>query len=420
MWHNGKLRIQNLKLEKYIFHLGRLSTLSLAELVHIFGENNIEDSNPKYALLNIKDSFSMNDAQICLDKIGGTLKISQIISELRDTNDIIINSINFLMKKYKKDEKVIFGINKLLFRTNLGISVVKLLNDIKKALQKEGLIARFINKNGQNIPAAVFFKEKIYLEKAYELNIVEVNNKIYLTQTLAVQDIDAYSIRDYDKPFRDAKTGMLPPKLAQIMINIALSSNNSIIDPFCGSGTVLMEALLMGKNVIGSDISEKQAEGAELNLRWLCEKFKIFNQKWEIYLEDSRNFYVDKETAKQSTVVTEGYLGPPQSKLPTPNEINQIENIILNIHSEFLLNANNCEITKIILCLPAFKDRTHTVLLTNFDKMLGQTGYKIIPTFSKNFIQKYPFVYLSKRNTLIYNRDDQIVGREILILEKCA
>jgi hypothetical protein len=37
-----------------------------------------------------------------------------------------------------------------------------------------------------------------------------------------VQDIDAYAERDFERPMRDAFVGMLPPKLAQIMLNLAV------------------------------------------------------------------------------------------------------------------------------------------------------------------------------------------------------
>jgi tRNA G10 N-methylase Trm11 len=57
---------------------------------------------------------------------------------------------------------------------------------------------------------------------------------------------------------------MIPPKLAQVMINLARRDeadfqDKILFDPFCGSGTILMEAYLMGiKNIIGSDLSDRE------------------------------------------------------------------------------------------------------------------------------------------------------------------
>jgi tRNA G10 N-methylase Trm11 len=59
------------------------------------------------------------------------------------------------------------------------------------------------------------------------------------------------------------EVGMLPPKLAQMMINLAISGAYTpestqpvIYDPFCGLGTVLIEAAHMGlMQSYASDIS---------------------------------------------------------------------------------------------------------------------------------------------------------------------
>src|SRR3989344_7958542 len=80
-----------------------------------------------------------------------------------------------------------------------------------------------------------------------------------LAKTCAVQEFEEYSQRDYGRPGRGLVFGSMPPKLAKIMINLAqLPASATILDPFCGSGTILQEALLLGyQNVIGSDVSTK-------------------------------------------------------------------------------------------------------------------------------------------------------------------
>lgn len=64
-------------------------------------------------------------------------------------------------------------------------------------------------------------------------------------RTSFVQDIESYTARDQARPMRDARVGMLPPKLAQIIINLALSNNDitEVLDPFCGTGVVLQEGI---------------------------------------------------------------------------------------------------------------------------------------------------------------------------------
>lgn len=63
----------------------------------------------------------------------------------------------------------------------------------------------------------------------------------------------------------------LDPKLARAMVNLA--GNNlrvkKIIDPFCGAGGILIEAVLLGKTVVGYDIDRVQVNRANINLEAL-------------------------------------------------------------------------------------------------------------------------------------------------------
>ncbi len=59
----------------------------------------------------------------------------------------------------------------------------------------------------------------------------------------------------------------MPAKLARCMINLAQPRNGEIIlDPFCGTGSLLVEAGLIGCRVIGLDVKRRMIEGTLLNL----------------------------------------------------------------------------------------------------------------------------------------------------------
>ena len=96
-----------------------------------------------------------------------------------------------------------------------------------------------------------------------ELIIFKQNGSLQLAHTIHEQNIEAYAARDQARPKRDARVGMLPPKLAQTIINLASGPhlpNQTLLDPFCGTGVVLQEALLMGYNVYGTDIEPKMIQ----------------------------------------------------------------------------------------------------------------------------------------------------------------
>ena len=88
--------------------------------------------------------------------------------------------------------------------------------------------------------------------------------ELVIALTEAIQDIDAYTARDRERPARSAKVGMLPPKLAQILVNSAQGS--AIYDPFCGTGVILQEALLMGHEAYGSDLAAEMVDATRTNL----------------------------------------------------------------------------------------------------------------------------------------------------------
>ena len=58
------------------------------------------------------------------------------------------------------------------------------------------------------------------------------------------------------------------PKLARVMVNLArVRTGDTILDPFCGTGGILIEAGLMGMNPVGWDISDKMVSGCSQNLK---------------------------------------------------------------------------------------------------------------------------------------------------------
>jgi len=75
--------------------------------------------------------------------------------------------------------------------------------------------------------------------------------------------------------FERRKVGLRPffspvslhPKFARALINLTgVPTGGSLLDPFCGTGGILIEASLMGLRALGSDISADMVEGCRVNL----------------------------------------------------------------------------------------------------------------------------------------------------------
>ncbi len=98
-------------------------------------------------------------------------------------------------------------------------------------------------------------KEYIMLDDEYE-NVLEIKG---------YQDIARFSCIDFDKPINSMQIGMMPAKLTQIMLNIAIgklgenalhkANDLTVFDPFMGLGTTYMIANSLWYKVIWSDIN---------------------------------------------------------------------------------------------------------------------------------------------------------------------
>ncbi|MCL4329520.1 MAG: methyltransferase [Candidatus Thermoplasmatota archaeon] len=70
------------------------------------------------------------------------------------------------------------------------------------------------------------------------------------------------------------------PKFARFMVNsLSLKPGAVVLDPFCGTGGILIEAAKLGYRIIGNDISLKMFKGVKLNLKYMSiSDYKLYNK----------------------------------------------------------------------------------------------------------------------------------------------
>jgi len=96
----------------------------------------------------------------------------------------------------------------------------------------------------------------------------------------------------------------LHPKLAKAMINLTGAIKSSIIlDPFCGSGGLLIEAGLMGMKIEGSDLDRNMVNRAKINLKHYKIKAKV-EQKDALTITRKYKYVVTDLPYGKSTKVT--------------------------------------------------------------------------------------------------------------------
>ncbi|WP_458453722.1 TIGR01177 family methyltransferase [Methanobrevibacter sp.] len=73
--------------------------------------------------------------------------------------------------------------------------------------------------------------------------------------------------------------GSMNPKLARCMVNLSrIKAGELLLDPFCGTGGILIEAGLIGCKLVGSDIYWKMKNGTAINLDYYgITDYRTFN-----------------------------------------------------------------------------------------------------------------------------------------------
>ena len=395
---------------KYFFVLGTNPALSLAELQAVLNLKNPDLIGADFLIADIAGEIVPTNL---ITKLGGTIKIGLIKKEIKATNktEELLNIVSKLALEKKQacpTGKFNFGFsdygNYYFNKKDLGIKLKKYFKDKK-------INSRFVVSQEKTLSSVVVTQNKL-LTRGIEIVLAEKNKQIFIGETLAVQPFKDLSRRDFGRPARDDQSGMLPPKLAQIMINLAQINNppDLIVDPFCGSGTILSEAILMEhKNIFGSDISIKAIDDTKKNISWIKELYDKQDIKMKFLVKNVLDLSKVLKTESVQAIITEPYLGPQRGQLNLAIIIKELEYLYSGALKEFkeILKSGK----RVVMVWPLFYG--NKAINPNI------SGFKIKnflpPNLIKNeFIKKH----CSSRQTIIYGRAGQKVFREIVVLEK--
>ncbi len=399
--------------KKYFFQAGSFPNLSYVELVSVFQLYGLSKDNIHLFTEDIfvikSDDVTEEVLSKIFNRLGGFVRYGQIIE----------NTETFLKEFRKSEDRVVFGISLLgeLDRSEAGKDntfIKKLANQVKKGLRESGLSVRFLIPRGKGfeLNAAQVINNDI-LEKGFELSIIrnrERGEEIY-GNTIAIQDLEGYVERDMNRPYSDIKMGVLPPKLARMMVNFAGLKEGAIWDPFCGSGTVLMEAAVLGYNFLGSDIDENALYYSEENIRWLNKKGYLGDIVYELFKLDITS--PEKEIIKKlkhtdiDAIICEPFMGPPQKDLVSKERAEQLLNSVKDLYTS-LFRMLDEEVgvrgSRMVLIIPSYKTNDGWKTFSIYD--LISNRWKLLNS------------ELSPNKDLKWGRKNSIITRNIYILQR--
>ena len=391
---------------RYFFELGNNPALSIAEIFSVLR------TSENYQIINNKiliiESETELETKKLIEQMGGVIKIGKII--LEKVEKINLENLNeYLDGRIKIKTKIFFGFS---YYGNKNINLKPLGMEVKKYFKQKNLSSRWVNSK-ENILSSVVVEQNNLLKKGFELAIIEDGKDFLIGETTAVQPFKELSFRDYGRPARDDHSGMLPPKLAQIMINLALApfankKNAVLLDPFCGSGTLITEACLIGcENIIGTDISSKAVLDAKKNINWaIKDKEKNKARIFECDIKKIANKIQEKSI---DAIATEPYLGPQRGRIDIKKVIKDLENLYSIAFAQFnkILKPKR----RIVIIFPVFNLGNKKIFINP-----DFAQFKTVSPLPKKLLGKYKNI-LSERKAIIYGRQGQRVWREILVLE---
>lgn len=379
-----------------LFFLGRKPALSLAELrsvlpryqATILDEAFLDD----VALIEAPEDIAVETLQ---KSLGGTIKIAHLLMELPtdDKEDVLARISDMLAESGKKVTYTITSRSKFQFTRED-------MYGIKRTLKEQGIPSRYLAMQQGGLSAASLSHHTIH--EIYVLTKRPAGAS-FLAKTIAVQDIDDWSKRDMGKPYRDPHRGMLPPKLARILVNLlpydATREQVRILDPFCGTGTVLMEAMLSGYDVVGSDMAKEATDGTEKNLVWLKTQYELNEITTAVVTADATHLTVEQTQGLVDAIVTEPFLGKPNPKpMESDNILKGLEKLYIGAFKQLskVLKPQGY----IVIAMPELHFGNSVKTLKRVIDMLPTLGYTL------------------ELGPLIYDRPQTIVKRAIYILKK--
>ncbi len=363
---------------KYLFILGRNPELSIAELKGIFG--NFEFRRKGNAIIADLD---VNMSKDFINRLGGIISIGKVLAEGNDfesqVHSIMLyhgtkNSMNYVLWDFSGDE----------FYKRVQNYLKKRFHEEKLRATEKTISGKMELQSGESalyVPNGKLIDEQFFVFGNHFGRIFETC------------DYDEIERRDMGKPVRRESLA-ISPRLAKIMINLSgVKQGETLLDPFCGVGVILQEALLQEIKVIGIDKDPEAVRAATRNIKHL----RINENNFQLIISDASKAKINP----MDVIVTEPALGETVKKTQLTDTARRTLRKYEGMMTSVLNNLKKSVSGRIVFTAPYIKVPGKKRLGCDIGRIISQTGLELckgfpIPEFRKN----------------------QIVGREIFVLEK--
>lgn len=344
----------------YYFFLGNTPELSLLELRTLYpGEFNLVAGEVA--------AFSGELDSSGLTRLGGTRKVATEVAVVAPSE--LESKLIDLIAQDQGGKNVALT---SYLPTNAEIpSIIKIKKEVAKTRP-----VRFVSMDTAEHELLMLSHQHVS-----EFNLIPRADMIAIAKTVWIYDAQDWVSRDRNKPYRDIKHGMLPPKVARIMVNLATGGKTglTLADPFCGTGTILSEAMMVRCNVIGSDTNHDAITGSESNLSWLASTPHLQPTTYDLHLADATHF--GESIQSIDCIATEPYMGPLLDER-NPSSLSKIKNIAKGLdklyRGAFKSFYPALPISgRVVISIPSFQVYGRVVETIGVDSLAG-LGYNVV------------------------------------------
>ncbi len=424
---------------------GKNWKLSLAEVIVFLKSKGIKFEVNQLSREFVAFTTKERTNAITIDDLGGTLKIGKTNSEF---NTQVVKKAFLQKDKLAQAQiaksatsgcvisemleasfgKIRFGVSVYCSENSLrpvsGRLQRFLGSTIKRELSSHDRNSSFIGfakkrKQPQLTPVEVLKKDFVG-NKAEILFCIGTKHTIVATTT-AVHNPFEFQKRDVKKPVQ-RKIFAMPPRLSKIMVNLAsCSTGKLLLDPFCGVGTILQEALLVGARVIGLDINPWCIKATTKNLEWIKKEYTLKDAEYTVVQGDARRI-TDKIGGEVDCIASEPDLGPALRQVPTAPYAERIVRRLKPIYHDFLQEAYKAlkKDGRLVLVAPYLRTRSGKPVTMPIEERAIDIGFRRVYPFQENVFNEDIEVKanMGKMSSFVDYQKRHKVGREIHIFQK--
>jgi tRNA G10 N-methylase Trm11 len=207
------------------------------------------------------------------------------------------------------------------------------------------------------------------------------------------------------------------------MVNLSgCIPGKTLLDPFCGVGTILQEALLSRAQVIGVDANSWCVEATNENLEWLSREYALRDGEFRVLKGDALRLR-SIVGSNIDCIVTEPDLGPALKDVPTSPYAQKIIDKLTPLYSGFLEQAHEVlrEGGRLVLVTPCLRTRAGKPITMRTENMAQDIGFAMIYPFGKKEVfESYDYVKEDMRimRRFVDMTERHKTGREIHVFQK--